>query len=373
MVGEPECLEQGTEYVARKKIIGEIDIYIERKRTAGMGTDFLRVAKLALRKTLVLEEGEVTRFRISLKTPSEFITDVQNNAINNAPEFQDMTWTHTSIVGVQYELSPTWNAEASDENSWLIQLMTDLKFTNARLKTEMINEMTTKDWNTRGIFVPSDQLPFMIDDRISESKAGSVQLVPLEEVGDDGSSPMCSDMDHDKVDRNGNNCRVYRSLDTRVMCGRWDTGEFKALEVCCSCGGGGPGWGPWLLISLGIAAFGIGVPGWITYKKIKKHQQRMKPRTPPKPPTPKPPAPVFSMAGEVGETVNKVTMRSQEELDSEQLCTLPPKTRFSVLGVGSGRRLFVHVDGTPEDPSVHLDGWISTQTQGGDVLLVRKG
>merc|ERR1712060_179850 len=45
----------------------------------------------------------------------------------------------------------------------------------------------------------------------------------------------CRDTNYGRVDRHGDGCELYG---VTAYCGRWDTHNFKSLEMCCGCGGG---------------------------------------------------------------------------------------------------------------------------------------
>ena len=51
----------------------------------------------------------------------------------------------------------------------------------------------------------------------------------------------CKDADNEgkMKDSAGDNCSSY--ADKLTWCGKWDTTEFNAMEMCCVCGGGEQG------------------------------------------------------------------------------------------------------------------------------------
>jgi hypothetical protein len=372
MVGSSECLDAETDYVDRRILIGEMDVYIERKRTAGMGKDFSRAAKKALQHVLVLTEPEFTRFRISLKTPSEFISDAQSESSTDS-SLQNMVWMNTSIVAIQYEVMPSWNPQVPDERDWIHQIQKDLRFTNARLTEEFVKtmKMNGEGWNVRGINVLSSQEPFDIDVQIPSSQIGTLKLeLPRDDME---ASAVCANQDHDKRDANGNDCSVYRSLDTRPLCGKWDTADFKALELCCACGGGGMGWLTMTVIIVAIAIFVIGCCLHNRYNKPGRYSQqirgRMQSRLPQQVRDRIAARQIVFLVGDRGQTMSSATMRSEAALNSNVVIELPPKTSFVVTVVDVGRRVKVRVDGTPEDAHVMAEGWISTQTEMGQTIV----
>merc|ERR1711879_120649 len=48
---------------------------------------------------------------------------------------------------------------------------------------------------------------------------------------------QCSNSDNGKTDRAGRGCTSYNAQGF-IDCGRYDTSDFKAAEMCCICGGG---------------------------------------------------------------------------------------------------------------------------------------
>jgi len=56
-----------------------------------------------------------------------------------------------------------------------------------------------------------------------------------------GGDITCDDTAGDLVDKDGDGCEWYNDPSRNVDgtgCGKYDTDDFKADEVCCGCGGG---------------------------------------------------------------------------------------------------------------------------------------
>mmetsp|Transcript_4847 Transcript_4847/g.8660 ORF Transcript_4847/g.8660 Transcript_4847/m.8660 type:complete len:319 (+) Transcript_4847:30-986(+) len=51
-------------------------------------------------------------------------------------------------------------------------------------------------------------------------------------------NPPCADTDEPEHDAQGHHCSYYDTDRTARECGDWDTGQFRASKMCCSCGGG---------------------------------------------------------------------------------------------------------------------------------------
>lgn len=51
-------------------------------------------------------------------------------------------------------------------------------------------------------------------------------------------NPPCADTDEPEHDAQGHHCNYYDTDRTARECGDWDTAEFRASKMCCSCGGG---------------------------------------------------------------------------------------------------------------------------------------
>ncbi|CAE7213566.1 unnamed protein product [Symbiodinium pilosum] len=69
--------------------------------------------------------------------------------------------------------------------------------------------------------------------------------------------------------------------------------------------------------------------------------------------------------GDICESVSLVTIRSEENLDSELLAETPPGQTLEILEVGQGRRVKVKT-------ATGLEGWISTKTKLNEPLVVKR-